>query len=198
MTGLYARWMDQWERKLATRDTNRVVRPFEWGTDWLNSLGFPALSRRRQRQLRANAVPLRHAKRWPIPTASSPTSRCATTGCNGNHLTFTSPVQTPLSGEQHGARAVVPGAQGQRPRADRPAAVEFRPGRARGPGEAAESVRHQRLADDHGVSRRAQAGRDRSAPTTMCRATSAARSMPCRQSAIDVRACVDWLRSQGI
>ena len=41
MTGLYARYMDQWERKLATRDTNRVVRPFEWGTDWLNSLEFP-------------------------------------------------------------------------------------------------------------------------------------------------------------
>ena len=27
--------MDGWERKLATRDTNRVVRPFEWGIDWL-------------------------------------------------------------------------------------------------------------------------------------------------------------------
>jgi pimeloyl-ACP methyl ester carboxylesterase len=33
--------MDQWERKLATRDTNRVVRPFEWGADWLHSIGFP-------------------------------------------------------------------------------------------------------------------------------------------------------------
>ena len=34
--------MDGWERKLATRDTNRVVRPFEWGTDWLHSIGYPA------------------------------------------------------------------------------------------------------------------------------------------------------------
>jgi len=33
--------MDGWERKLATRDTNRVVRPFEWGTDWLARLDFP-------------------------------------------------------------------------------------------------------------------------------------------------------------
>jgi Alpha/beta hydrolase domain containing 18 len=33
--------MDRWERKLATRDTNRVVRPFEWGADWLNTVGFP-------------------------------------------------------------------------------------------------------------------------------------------------------------
>jgi Alpha/beta hydrolase domain containing 18 len=41
MTGLYAQWMDRWETKLATRDTNRVVRPFEWGTEWLNRIGFP-------------------------------------------------------------------------------------------------------------------------------------------------------------
>ena len=42
MMGIYARYMDRWERKLATRDTNRVVRPFEWGADWLNSLEFPS------------------------------------------------------------------------------------------------------------------------------------------------------------
>ena len=42
MPGIYAQWMDRWERKLATRDTNRVVRPFEWGTDWLARLSFPA------------------------------------------------------------------------------------------------------------------------------------------------------------
>jgi hypothetical protein len=41
MKGLYARWIDGWERKLATRDTNRVVRPFEWGAEWLNSIQFP-------------------------------------------------------------------------------------------------------------------------------------------------------------
>ena len=32
---LYARWMYAWETKLTTRDTNRVVRPLEWGFDWL-------------------------------------------------------------------------------------------------------------------------------------------------------------------
>ena len=40
--GFYGRWMDRWERKLATRDTNRVVRPFEWGTEWLHRID-PAL-----------------------------------------------------------------------------------------------------------------------------------------------------------
>jgi Alpha/beta hydrolase domain containing 18 len=35
--------MEQWETDLATRDTNRVVRPFDWGTDWLHSIGFPQI-----------------------------------------------------------------------------------------------------------------------------------------------------------
>jgi hypothetical protein len=39
---LYARWMDRWERKLATRDTNRVMRPFDWGAEWLESPGDAA------------------------------------------------------------------------------------------------------------------------------------------------------------
>ena len=42
MRGLYARWMDRWERNLATRDTNRVVRPFDWGSEWLHAIGFPS------------------------------------------------------------------------------------------------------------------------------------------------------------
>lgn len=40
MMGLYSRWVDRWERRLATRDTNRVVRPFEWGTEWLQPTGY--------------------------------------------------------------------------------------------------------------------------------------------------------------
>jgi hypothetical protein len=32
---LYARWMYHWETRLTTRDQNRIVRPLEWGFDWL-------------------------------------------------------------------------------------------------------------------------------------------------------------------
>lgn len=32
---LYGRWMHAWEWALTTRDENRVVRPMEWGFDWL-------------------------------------------------------------------------------------------------------------------------------------------------------------------
>lgn len=37
----YARWMNDWEYRLETRDNNRVVRPFEWGLDWIAD--FPCL-----------------------------------------------------------------------------------------------------------------------------------------------------------
>jgi dienelactone hydrolase len=30
----YQRWMHDWEYRLTTRDTNRVVRPLEWGLEW--------------------------------------------------------------------------------------------------------------------------------------------------------------------
>lgn len=46
LTGRYARWMYDWEYRLTTRDENRVVRPLEWGFDWvepwLEAHGFSA------------------------------------------------------------------------------------------------------------------------------------------------------------
>jgi hypothetical protein len=33
--------MNAWEHRLTTRDTNRVVRPFDWGADWTS--GWPAM-----------------------------------------------------------------------------------------------------------------------------------------------------------
>jgi alpha/beta hydrolase family protein len=42
----YARWMYDWEYRLTTRDENRVVRPLEWGFEWvepfLTAHGFGA------------------------------------------------------------------------------------------------------------------------------------------------------------
>ncbi len=31
----YARWMYAWETRLTTRDENRIVRPLEWGFEWI-------------------------------------------------------------------------------------------------------------------------------------------------------------------
>src|ERR1700729_2711219 len=35
LSGLYSKWMFAWETKLTTADTNRIVRPLEWGFNWL-------------------------------------------------------------------------------------------------------------------------------------------------------------------
>ena len=35
LSALYAKWMFAWETALTTRDTNRIVRPLEWGFNWL-------------------------------------------------------------------------------------------------------------------------------------------------------------------
>jgi hypothetical protein len=45
----YAQWMYRWETRLTTRDENRVVRPLEWGFEWIapfleaHGLGLPEL-----------------------------------------------------------------------------------------------------------------------------------------------------------
>jgi dienelactone hydrolase len=43
----YARWMYAWETRLTTRDENRIVRPLEWGFEWivpfLEAHGFDAV-----------------------------------------------------------------------------------------------------------------------------------------------------------
>ena len=38
----YQKRMYDWETRLTTRDTNRVVRPFEWGADWTQA--FPGVN----------------------------------------------------------------------------------------------------------------------------------------------------------
>jgi dienelactone hydrolase len=50
---LYGRWMYAWETALTTRDENRVVRPLEWGFDWLedfvNAVGLADVVARAER-----------------------------------------------------------------------------------------------------------------------------------------------------
>jgi len=37
MRKLYEKWMVNWETRLTMADTNRIVRPFEWGVEWTRS-----------------------------------------------------------------------------------------------------------------------------------------------------------------
>ncbi len=42
MPSLYQKWMYAWETRLTMRDTNRIVRPLDWGLDWARR--WPALN----------------------------------------------------------------------------------------------------------------------------------------------------------
>jgi dienelactone hydrolase len=42
LSALYRKWMFAWETALTTRDTNRIVRPLEWGFDWLQDFSSAA------------------------------------------------------------------------------------------------------------------------------------------------------------
>src|SRR5580704_1369479 len=44
LSQLYAKWMYAWETALTTRDTNRIVRPLEWGFDWLEDFSPMAVA----------------------------------------------------------------------------------------------------------------------------------------------------------
>jgi dienelactone hydrolase len=43
LSKLYAKWMYAWETALTNRDKNRIVRPLEWGFDWLKDFSPIAL-----------------------------------------------------------------------------------------------------------------------------------------------------------
>jgi dienelactone hydrolase len=46
LSKFYAKWMYAWETALTTRDTNRIVRPLEWGFDWLQDFSPLAAAHR--------------------------------------------------------------------------------------------------------------------------------------------------------
>jgi dienelactone hydrolase len=50
LSKLYAKWMFSWETALTTRDTNRIVRPLDWGFDWLSDFS-PVTSQAGQNDL---------------------------------------------------------------------------------------------------------------------------------------------------
>src|SRR2546423_6226849 len=41
MRTIYSKYMFDWETRMTTRDTNRVVLPFEWGIEWTRDFPVP-------------------------------------------------------------------------------------------------------------------------------------------------------------
>ena len=116
MSGIYEKFMTAWETRLTTRDTNRVVRPLDWGIEWarrwplvngnfpehegayesfLHKLNDDIVAR--SDEFFAYAVPtdfrLEQRKIELFPTGSNANEK-APKG-DGMFLRFTSPVRTP-------------------------------------------------------------------------------------------------------
>jgi hypothetical protein len=195
MMGIYGRWMDNWERRLATRDTNRVVRPFDWGTDWLNSCGFPPCPA--QTNGDAAACVSRFVTqaledsdrffRYPPVTDYQ---------LRDNRLTFTSPVRTryPENNTAHALWFPAPKDNGR--------ALVVIPQWNSGPDG---HVGLAKLLNRFGISalRMTMAYHAERKPAEIERAdyhvsSNVGRTIhAARQSVIDTRACVDWLFRQG-
>jgi len=195
MPGLYARWMDRWERKLATRDTNRVVRPFEWGTDWLHGIGFPSCPAETNGNSAACVGTF-------ADRAVAHSDRFFSYAAPGDYqlrdgrLTFTSPVETRYS-ENNTVHAL----WFPTPR-DRQRALVLLP---QWNSDAGGHVGLAKLLNRFGISalRMTMAYHAERMPEELARAdyhvsSNIGRTIhAARQSIIDVRACIDWLAAQG-
>ena len=193
MSNLYARWMDHWEWKLATRDNNRVVRPFEWGLDWLSCIGYPGCP------ANANGDAPHEVGRFSDEAVAGSDRFFAyrTPGdfrLEGESLTFTSPVPSPYPENNRVHAAWLP-------RGNERAVVVLPQWNAGDDGH----LGLCKLLNRFGISalRMSMAYHARRMPGELQRAdyhvsSNIGRTVhAARQSVIDVRACLDWLESQG-
>ena len=198
MQRLYTRWMVDWENRLCSRATNRVVRPFEWGLEWTE--GWPCTERhprnghdphtylKRLNQAALEASDEFFAYRPPTDFKLS-----------GNLLEFTSPVKTPYPVNDHVRGQWFP-AQSKKGRR-RVAAIVL-------PHWNAQRTQHNALCAGLaklGVSalRLSLPYHDYRMPSELERADYAvssnlARTIDAtRQAVIDTRCCADWLEQEG-
>jgi hypothetical protein len=192
--GLYARWMDRWERTLATRDTNRVVRPFQWGAEWL--AGCAAA---RRPEARSEAAVVRLAIDEALADTDrffSPRDPVSDFEMRGDRLTFTSPLRSPYPENDRVQALWFPASN------DRGRVLVVLPQWNSGPDG---HVGLAKLLNRFGISalRLTMAYHAERRPAETERAdyhvsSNIGRTIhAARQSVIDTRACVDWLARQG-
>jgi hypothetical protein len=214
----YQEWIYRWEHRLTTRDTNRVVRPFEWGLDWIgcwpgaeNSVPPSEPEQIRQfffalnERLAANSDEFfSYRKPTDFRLERSPVRVCATGGAaqeiakpergDAEFLRFTSPVVSPYP-ENNVANARWFPAKGRR------AVVVL-------PQWNADALSHNGLCrifnllgiaalrlsmPYHDVRKPAELERaDYTVSANIGRTIDAGRQAVC-----DLRACLDWLETQG-
>lgn len=237
----YADWMIRWETALTTRDTNRVVRPLEWGFDWLADFSELAGESHRldmagelttldalDRMMRVNeeivernaefygyAVPTdfrlehRHPELFPTnvrPETLAQDQQLKDDAASGKldkaeFLRFTSPVHSKYPENDAVNARWYPEPAHKDPKRKKQAIVVM-------PQWNADAFSHNALCaifnkfgiaglrlskPYHDIRRPAELERSDYAVSSNIGRTIAA----CRQAVVDIRACVDWLETQG-
>jgi hypothetical protein len=188
MGSLYSRWMSDWEYKLATRDSNRVVREFDWGLDWLGLPPSNGNSSQTMREFVSGVL----ADSDGFFAGPTPLDYHLQAG----QLTFTSPIETPYPENNVVRAAFFPA------RRDTGRAVLVLPQWN------ADEQGHLglcRLLNRFGITalRMSLAYHGQRMPPELQRAdyhvsSNLGRTIHAsRQSVVDARACLDWLQRQG-
>ena len=187
MPRFYGRWIQNWENRLAQRDANRVVRPFEWGLEWLGLDGVGGNSGACLRQWAGGVL----ADTGAFFSYRRPEDY----RLQDSHLTFTSPLASPYPENNRVHADFFPARQRCR------AVVVLPQWNAGVTGHAGLC----RLLNRFGVCalRLSLAYHGRRMPPELDRAdyhvsSNIGRTIhTCRQSIIDTRACLDWLEMRG-
>jgi dienelactone hydrolase len=196
----YARRIDAWEFDLATRSTDRVVRPFDWGAEWMAN--WPLTSELRA-CLPSTDTENRLREFNELAIARSPEFFAYTPPrdfrLDGDMLRFTSAVETPYAGNNLVEARLFP-AKSRWKRGNK--AVVVLP---HWNSHAGQHVALCQAIAEFGITalRISLPYHDKRMPPELTRADYAvsanvARTIDAtRQSVIDVRSCYDWLQEQG-
>jgi len=197
---LYGRWIQSWEQRLCFRATNRVVRRFEWGLDWVGD--WPCARRHpkngdgvEEYVSKLNQIAIRESDDF---FGYEPPSGFR---LEDGILRFRSPVETPYAENNVVHAQWFPAREGKRRTGPKKAVVLLPHWNAPGDGHNALCRGLSRL----GISalRISLPYHDYRMPPELQRADYAVSANVCRtidatrQAVIDVRCCFDWLESQG-
>jgi hypothetical protein len=198
MGNLYRRWIENWEDRLCSRATNRVVRPFEWGLEWTRSW---ACAQRAPQNGHDPHAYLKLLNEKVVESSAEFFSYAAISSftLRDGMLEFTSPVTTPHPENDLVRAQWFPAAD--KPRRRRVAAVVL-------PHWNSHATQHVALCRGMaklGISalRLSLPYHDWRMPPELTRAdyavsSNVARTIDAtRQAVIDTRGCVDWLEQQG-
>ncbi len=186
-----------WERRLAAAATDRVVRPFEWGLDWIPRNGCPPESPADQVSRWVGEV-MSDTDRFYTPPATTEYQR-QPLGSHEELLTFPSALVTPhRENNTVFARLFHPAAR----REEQRAAVLVLP---QWNSDATGHVGLSRLLNMHGLTalRLSLPYHDRRMPPELHRAdyivsSNVVRTVQvCRQAVLDARRAIAWLHAQG-